>query len=54
MILCAAYINKIARFRGTTTENILDLVFTDDNVIVKVIKLTDLLGRSDHGCVNFV
>ena len=31
----------------------MDFVFTDDNIIVKDIEVTDPLGRSDHGWVNF-
>ena len=38
--------------RGNTAENVLELVFTDNHIIVKDIEVTDPLGRSDHGCVN--
>ncbi|KAK4318531.1 hypothetical protein Pmani_010472 [Petrolisthes manimaculis] len=41
------------RFRGDTTGNTLDLLFSNDDSVVEDIRLESPLGRSDHGCIYF-
>lgn len=44
---------KLLDTKAVLLEIYWGLVFTDDDIIVKDIKVTDPLGRSDHGSVNF-
>jgi len=47
------HIHDITRLRGTERGNVLNLVFTDDDCVIKDIEIDSPLGRSDHTCIKF-
>ena len=49
----AQHITKPTRVRGTDTPNILDLLLTDDERIIRNIEYHSPLGKSDHAVLNF-
>lgn len=47
------HVKDITRCRGNDKGNVLDLVFTDDDLRVEEIEVTSPLGKSDHSSIIF-
>lgn len=47
------HIKEVTRVRGKEMGNVLDLVLTDDDMLVEDIEMGTPLGESDHACIIF-